>query len=540
MLKVKKILDDVIFVSKLTNVKNKKIRILFSVVLANLTVLIDILVILIFSNFFSDGLSFENQIINFFIDKVSLLPLIILLRFGIVLLDRLNLKSLQLKVSESLKSFFIKETFEKSNFTISDASYFLNQLTDHISYFYGATSLVISSLLQMFVYIAFLFSTSLDAIKGFILVGIFLIFPTIYFLKNSRSSMDKTYNFGQKINQNTQKIIENMYLIKLLKTVNFETDKFENNNIQYSKYQFRNYLFNNLNSLIPNFVVSFSIAILIVFFNFLTFLSIEFIGVTLRLVQTLGLLNNGLNMAINSHVHIESLKNIKLNNELIKSDHQIMDVSDRNNVIELEDVSFKFFTEKDLFFNSINLNFKKNSHTVITGSNGSGKSTLLGIVSSILTPDSGYVRHNFNQIGYVGTKPLVFEGTLKENLLYGYKENVPDEKLMILVQELSLFQEFNSTKLEMKVSPQSMSSGQLQKVGFIRALLADIDLLLLDESTSNLDESSKKKIFSILSNKNISIINSTHNPYDFDYDDHLNIMINPITGSREIKLIKKR
>lgn len=540
MLKVKKILDDVIFVSKLTNVKNKKIRILFSVVLANLTVLIDILVILIFSNFFSDGLSFDNSIINFFIDKVSLLPLIIILRFGIVLLDRLNLKSLQLKVSESLKSFFIKETFEKSNFTISDASYFLNQLTDHISYFYGATSVVISSLLQMFVYIAFLFSTSLDAIKGFILVGIFLIFPTIYFLKNSRSSMDKTYNFGQKINQNTQKIIENMYLIKLLKTVNFETDKFENNNIQYSKYQFRNYLFNNLNSLIPNFVVSFSIAILIVFFNFLTFLSIEFIGVTLRLVQTLGLLNNGLNMAINSHVHIESLKNIKLNNELIKSDNHILDVSDRDNVIELEDVSFKFFTEKDLFFNSINLNFKKNSHTVITGSNGSGKSTLLGIVSSILTPESGYVRHNFNQIGFVGTKPLVFEGTLKENLLYGYKENVPDEKLMLLVEELSLFEDFNISKLEMKVSPQSMSSGQLQKVGFIRALLADIDLLLLDESTSNLDESSKKKIFSILSNKNISIINSTHNPYDFDYDDHLNIMINPISGSREIKLIKKR
>ena len=383
-------------------------------------------------------------------------------------------------------------------------------------------------------------STSLDAIKGFMLVGIFLIFPTIYFLKNSRSSMDKTYNFGQKINQNTQKIIENMYLIKLLKTVNFETDKFENNNIQYSKYQFRNYLFNNLNSLIPNFVVSFSIAILIVFFNFLTFLSIEFIGVTLRLVQTLGLLNNGLNMAINSHVHIESLKNIKLNNELIKSDNHIIDISDRDNVIELEDVSFKFFTEKDLFFNSINLNFKKNSHTVITGSNGSGKSTLLGIVSSILTPESGYVRHNFNQIGYVGTKPLVFEGTLKENLLYGYKENVPDEKLMLLVEELSLFQDFNVSMLEMKVSPQSMSSGQLQKVGFIRALLADIDLLLLDESTSNLDESSKKKIFSILKNKNISIINSTHNPYDFDYDDHLNIMINPISGTREIKLIKKR
>lgn len=537
MKNLKKIFFDVVFVSKLTNVKNKKIRISLSIFLANLTVLLDILVILIFSNFFSKEIVIDNQVVIFFIEKVYLLPLIIILRFLIVLVDRLNLKSLQLKVSENLKTFFIKESFDKSNFTIADASYFLNQLTDHISYFYGATSLVLSSALQMILYILFLISTSLDAIKGFILIGLFLIFPTIYLLKQARSSMDKTYFFGQKINKNTQKIIENMYLIKILKTVKNELEKFSTNNSEFSKYQYKNYLFTNLNSLIPNFVVSFSIAVLIVFFNFLTFLSIEFIGVTLRLVQTLGALNNGLNMAINSHVHIESLKNIKMNNERIKSKNIHEKVLNSKNIIELDNVSFKFFNEKKLFFQSLNVEFLSNTHTVITGANGSGKSTLLGIISGILITETGSVRQNFQKIGYVGTKPLVFDGTLKENLLYGLKEEVEDSKLLLLMEEFKLYQGISNVDLDKDISLNSLSSGQLQKIGFIRAIISNPQLLLLDESTSNLDLESKSKIFNLLRENKTTVINSTHNPFDFSYDKHINIYIDSESNLRTLRII---
>ena len=67
-------------------------------------------------------------------------------------------------------------------------------------------------------------------------------------------------------------------------------------------------------------------------------------------------------------------------------------------------------------------------------------------------------------------------------------------------------------------------------------MLSDANILLLDESTSNLDIKTKQFIFQILKNKEITIINSTHNQEDFTYDDHLKIDITE--KNREILVIK--
>ena len=78
----------------------------------------------------------------------------------------------------------------------------------------------------------------------------------------------------------------------------------------------------------------------------------------------------------------------------------------------------------------------------------------------------------------------------------------------------------------MKVSNKTLSMGQMQKVSFIRALLSGVEVLILDESTSNLDEDSKELIFKILKDLNITIINSTHNKEDFDnVDMHIQLSI---------------
>jgi ATP-binding cassette subfamily B protein/ATP-binding cassette subfamily B protein AbcA/BmrA len=63
----------------------------------------------------------------------------------------------------------------------------------------------------------------------------------------------------------------------------------------------------------------------------------------------------------------------------------------------------------------------------------------------------------------------------------------------------------------------------MQKISFIRALLANAQILLLDESTSNLDTETKTLIFNILKKHKVTIINSTHNKDDFDYDHHIKI-----------------
>ena len=60
----------------------------------------------------------------------------------------------------------------------------------------------------------------------------------------------------------------------------------------------------------------------------------------------------------------------------------------------------------------------------------------------------------------------------------------------------------------------------MQKIGFARIIISKPDIILLDESTSNLDEESKKIVFNKLKENNTTIINSTHDPENFDFADH--------------------
>jgi len=75
----------------------------------------------------------------------------------------------------------------------------------------------------------------------------------------------------------------------------------------------------------------------------------------------------------------------------------------------------------------------------------------------------------------------------------------------------------------------------MQKISFIRAMLSNPDILILDESTSNLDFDSKNIIKSQLENLNLTIINSTHNTEEIDFDIRLNVDIDK--NSRVLRTI---
>ena len=60
----------------------------------------------------------------------------------------------------------------------------------------------------------------------------------------------------------------------------------------------------------------------------------------------------------------------------------------------------------------------------------------------------------------------------------------------------------------------------MQKIGFMRILVSKPEIILLDESTSNMDTDSKNIVFKKLKENNTTIINSTHDPKSFDFADH--------------------
>ena len=121
---------------------------------------------------------------------------------------------------------------------------------------------------------------------------------------------------------------------------------------------------------------------------------------------------------------------------------------------------------------------------------------------------------------------MIFTGTLKENLLYGNELKIDDSLIIKQLKDFEIFKEESSYRLDKKIDNKSLSSGQMQKIAFIRALLSEPDILLLDESTANLDDFSRKLIFKLLDDQKITIINSTHDPENFEnVNNHLKIDI---------------
>lgn len=512
-------IKNILYVSKITNVKNKKIRVLTSVILSNASVAADILVIIIFASIISKEVNTSNFLIIYFIENNYFLPFIVILRFLFLYIEKMNLQSLQLEVRENLRVHLLDEVYKKGNYSLADSTFYVNELTNHVSYFYSSLTLILSAFIQFIFYGSFLIYSSIEIISIFFIGGLILFFPSRYLLRLSRKYIHISYNNSLKISKDIQRVVDNIFLIKILRTNRNELLNFQNITKSYSNAQLKNYKYGTINSLFPNFLTILTFAVLIVFFDLLEFLTLEFIGVTLRLVQTLSNFTTSLNALVNSHVHLEKLNEIE-KNEVVRNPLKIEPkIQETGVAVAIENVKFQYFGAERPIFENLNFMIHKNTHTLITGSNGVGKSTLVGLLSGALEPKSGNVVSFSKKIGYVGARPLIIPGTLRDNVLYGNLNNV--SKINI-EKQLDIFN-LNDISLETEISNLNLSSGQMQKISFIRALLNEVEILFLDESTSNLDETTKIQISEILKEIKITIINSTHNPEDFYFDKQIKL-----------------
>tara|TARA_A100001011_G_scaffold93198_2_gene98006 strand:+ start:893 stop:2500 length:1608 start_codon:yes stop_codon:yes gene_type:complete len=524
--KLKQIIFDIVFVSRLTNVNKKKIRIFLSVFLANCTVVFDILVILVFANIIENRGRDERYYVDFIIENIYLLPLIVVLRFLFIFIERINIQSLQLQVEENLRSYLMKEVFDKNNYSVADAYFYINELSRNVSYFYGSIASSLNYLLQIIVYSAYLLFTSLNIVIYFLIGAVVLFFPTRFFLLKGRGFIHEAYENEHRTLENIQKVLENIYLIKILSTTKREIDNFKITLRNYYSSVLNNFKYGAINNITPNFITIFILAILLAFFDFVKYLTLEFIGVMLRLFQTLGNFNNTLNLVFNSHVHLEKLNMLEKNKVKDAKNVLIYDEKLGDNAIHLNSISFKYFGSDSNIFDNFSLKIQKNSHTVITGDNGSGKSTLLGLVSGILIPEKGTISLYSKKLAYVGATPLIVNGTLRENVLYGNDLKIEDNLILELAESFKLFEKTEELDLDKQITNKSLSSGQMQKVSFIRAILSKPDILILDESTSNLDFDSRQIVKNQLKNLQLTIINSTHNSDEVEYDIKLHIEVN--------------
>ena len=536
--KLKLFLDDLVKVSKITKAKNKKIKILALAVISNSLVLFDILIILYFSNIFSQEIQFNNIIIDFFLEKEFLLPIVIFLRFFFIYIEKIITVNLQISIEKNLRLHLLEEVFIRGNVSVSDAYFYVNTLSAQVGGFYSTLSVFFGSFIQIIVFSGYLLVSNLNIVLIFA-SGIFILFiPTFLLTKLGRKYAHIAYVSMNQISKDIEKVLDNLFLIKILKFVSKEIQNFENSLQKFYKSRVNEVKVGTLNALMPNFFTLFLLSILIVFFDFIKFLTFDFIGILLRLFQSLGIFNKNIHTVSSYHVYLEKLYEIESNKDSINFDNfKLTDENNLSSAIEVKELSFRYLGMSKDMFSNLNFKIPKNEHTIITGPNGSGKSTLLGLMTGIFYPTQGEVVASVKKFGYVSATPMILNGTLRENLVYGTETTVKDSDLINLISEFKLFHEVSSDILDKKISNKTLSTGQMQKVSFIRALASGIDLLVLDESTSNLDIQTKEIIFSVINSQNITVVNSTHNPEDFKFIDN-QIIIHLNDDKRTVEFIK--
>ena len=528
MKKFIKSLKDLIQLSRLTKTKNKKIRIILTALLSNFIVLCDIIVITTLTSIFSDDNYLDNFFVNLFVENLIYLPLVVVLRFSSIYFEKMNVIKLKIDIEENLRGHLMTEIFDKGNYSPADAYFYVNTISNQVASFYGTFATFLGSALQIIAYSSYLLLTNTETVFIFLIGIIILLFPTLYLTKLGRKYSHKTYLYGQDISLEIEKALDNLYLIKIINYVDVEMKKFKKSLENFYSSSLNNLRFGTINAIIPNFLTIFIISILVVFFNFASKLTLDFIGILLRLFQALGVFNSNFHLLNAYHIYTEKLFQIESNKIKSKKENYSHNENlDKNIAIKFTNMSFRYFNQDKSLFENVNLVIKRDKHTILTGPNGSGKSTLLALASGIVYPHTGITEVFTKSFSYVSATPMILNSTLRDNLVYGVSEAATDELLKELIIEFKLFgDKVDNQILDQLVSNKKLSTGQMQKISFIRAILSKADILLLDESTSNLDISSKKLIFNNLSTRKLTIINATHNPEEFlHYDEHLKIVI---------------
>jgi ATP-binding cassette, subfamily B, bacterial PglK len=211
------------------------------------------------------------------------------------------------------------------------------------------------------------------------------------------------------------------------------------------------------------------------------------------------IINTTYNLLFNS-TQIENNKNIETPNKKIFH---------FKNDLKIENISFQY-DQNQVLFDNANLQIKFGEIVGIEGKSGTGKSTLINIICGLKNVDKGKVlvdgvdiNKNLKgwqkNLGYVPQNIFLKDNTIESNIIFGERNTKDREKKLSEVLIQSNLNDFieslkNGVKSSTGEKGTLISGGQVQRIGIARGLYYSPKLLILDESTSSLDNESEDQI----------------------------------------------
>jgi ATP-binding cassette subfamily B protein len=183
-------------------------------------------------------------------------------------------------------------------------------------------------------------------------------------------------------------------------------------------------------------------------------------------------------------------------------------------VIIFDDVTFGYRGGPPVV-KDLNLEIFKNEKTCLIGKSGAGKSTIIRLVLGMLTPQKGRIIVDSENLldcedlnayrkkfGVVSQTDVLFEMSIRENLLFGLTHRVPDDEMLDVLEMVDLKEKVTALDkgLDSTYYESLFSGGQKQRFTIARALIRKPEFVLMDEPTSALDFENEEKVLNSLSN----------------------------------------
>ncbi|WP_236682973.1 MULTISPECIES: ATP-binding cassette domain-containing protein [unclassified Streptococcus] len=179
--------------------------------------------------------------------------------------------------------------------------------------------------------------------------------------------------------------------------------------------------------------------------------------------------------------------------------------------ILVEQLDFSYPNRPSLF-EGLNLTISAGKSLALVGASGSGKTTLVKLLLGLLKYSIGHIQINgqelknmqleayYEQIAYLPQEAAIFDGTLRENLIFG--REYEDGDILSALEKACLKEFYDSLKdgldTELGEKGVSLSGGERQRLALARLFLTQPEIIVLDESTSALDNITARKVMNNL------------------------------------------
>ena len=344
-----------------------------------------------------------------------------------------------------------------------------------------------------------------------------LLLPIMYFVLKiyNKLTIDSIKGYRRKFSESNGIINENYQNLEVIKAFNREKASIAD----WNKHNIERYVYwkklNQVDSLLLHNITGVYRVILfigIVYYYAYSSFNNNIFGVTLGMVYlfinyTTDIIYRiaDFTMGISTYVRaVGAANNIQEILKLeVEKDIDMQETEDFRGNIEFKNLYFAY-NEDDYVLKDINLEIKENQTVAFVGHTGSGKSTIMNLVVKFYEPSKGVLKIGGKDISKYSRKYLrehiaivlqdsfLFEGTLLENITTSGDKQLAKEALTQVGGEFIL--ENHSLESKVEVGGSNFSTGEKQLICLARALAKNPKILILDESTANIDSETEQSV----------------------------------------------